>query len=37
MKKTVIIALGLVMGMAAFAQDEIETTVGGDIVSSYVC
>ena len=28
--------MGMVMGMTAFAQDEIETTISGDIVSSYI-
>ena len=36
MKKTVIFAMGLVMSMTTFAQDEIETTISGDIVSSYI-
>ncbi|MBO4720441.1 MAG: hypothetical protein J5658_11285 [Prevotella sp.] len=36
MKKIVLFAMGLVMGMTTFAQDEIETTVSGDIVSSYI-
>ena len=36
MKKIVLLAMGLVMGMTTFAQDEIETTVSGDIVSSYI-
>ena len=36
MKKIVLLAMGMAMGMTAFAQDEIETTVSGDIVSSYI-
>ncbi len=36
MKKIVLFAMGLVMSMTAFAQDEIETTISGDIVSSYI-
>ena len=36
MKKIVLFAMGMVMGMTAFAQDEIETTISGDIVSSYI-
>ena len=36
MKKIVIIAMGLVMSMTAFAQDEVEATISGDIVSSYI-
>ncbi len=36
MKKIVIIAMGLVMSMTTFAQDEVETTISGDIVSSYI-
>ena len=36
MKKIVLFAMGMVMSMTAFAQDEIETTVSGDIVSSYI-
>ena len=36
MKKIVLLAMGMVMGMTAFAQDEIETTISGDIVSSYI-
>ena len=36
MKKIVLLAIGMVMGMTAFAQDEIETTISGDIVSSYI-
>lgn len=36
MKKIVLFAMGMVMSMTAFAQDEIETTISGDIVSSYI-
>jgi hypothetical protein len=36
MKKIVILALGLVMSMTTFAQDEIETTISGDVVSQYI-
>ena len=36
MKKIDLFAMGLVMSMTAFAQDEIETTISGDIVSSYI-
>jgi hypothetical protein len=36
MKKIVLFALGLVASATAFAQDEIETTVSGDVVSSYI-
>ena len=43
MKKMVLLAMGMVMGMTAFAQDDgeyrssaIETTISGDIVSSYI-
>ena len=36
MKKIVLLAMGLVMSMTTFAQDEIETTVSADIVSSYI-
>lgn len=36
MKKIVLLAMGMVMGMTAFAQDEIETTISGDFVSSYI-
>jgi len=35
MKKIVLFALGLVASATAFAQDEIETTISGDVVSSY--
>ena len=36
MKKIVLLAMGLAMSMATLAQDEIETTISGDIVSSYI-
>ncbi|MCR5366756.1 MAG: hypothetical protein K6E67_11540 [Prevotella sp.] len=36
MKKIVLLAMGLVMSMTTLAQDEIETTISGDIVSSYI-
>lgn len=36
MKKIVLFAIGLVMSMATFAQDEIETTISGDIVNQYI-
>ena len=36
MKKIVLLALGLVMGMTTYAQEEIETTVATDVVSSYI-
>ena len=36
MKKIVLFALGMAMSMTTFAQDEIETTISGDIVSSYI-
>ena len=36
MKKIVLLAMGMVMGMTAVAQDEVETTISGDIVSSYI-
>ena len=36
MKKIVLFAMGLVASATAFAQDEIETTISGDIVSSYI-
>ena len=36
MKKIVLLAMGMVMSMTAFAQDEIETTISGDFVSSYI-
>ncbi len=36
MKKIVLLAAGLVMSMTTLAQDEIETTISGDVVSSYI-
>lgn len=36
MKKIVLFAMAVVMSMTTVAQDEIETTIGGDIVSEYV-
>ena len=36
MKKIVLFAMGLVMSMTTLAQDEIETTISGDVVSSYI-
>ena len=36
MKKIVLLAMGLVMSMTTFAQDEIETTISADVVSSYI-
>ena len=36
MKKIVLLAMGMVMSMITFAQDEVETTVSGDVVSSYI-
>ena len=36
MKKIVLFAMGLVMSMTTLAQDEIEATVRGDLVSSYI-
>ena len=36
MKKIVLLAMGLVMSMTTLAQDEIETTISGDVVSSYI-
>lgn len=36
MKKIVLFAMGLVMSMTTLAQEEIETTVATDVVSSYV-
>ena len=36
MKKIVLLAMGLVISMATFAQDKIETTISGDIVSRYI-
>ena len=36
MKKIVLFATGLVLSCTALAQDEIETTISGDIVSQYI-
>ena len=36
MKKIVLFALGLVASATVFAQDEIEPTISGDVVSSYI-
>ena len=36
MKKIVLFALGLAVGATSYAQDEIETTISGDIVSRYI-
>ena len=36
MKKIVLFALGMAMSMTTFAQEEIETTISGDIVSNYI-
>ena len=36
MKKIVLFALGLAVVATSYAQDEIETTISGDIVSSYI-
>ncbi|MCR5270830.1 MAG: hypothetical protein K6D91_07415 [Prevotella sp.] len=36
MKKTLIIAMSMVLSSTAFAQDAVETTVSSDIVSSYI-
>ena len=36
MKKIVLLAIGMVMSMTTFAQDEMETTVAADVVSSYI-
>ena len=36
MKKIVLFAISVLSGFAAQAQDEIETTVSGDVVSSYI-
>lgn len=36
MKKFVLLALGLVMGMTAHGQEKIETTISGDVVSQYI-
>ena len=36
MNKIVLLALGLMLSIAAHAQEDIETTIGADIVSSYI-
>ena len=36
MKKIVLFALGMVMGVTAYAQDTVEATISGDVVSSYI-
>ena len=36
MKKIIVFAMGLVASMTTFAQDEVETTISGDIVSNYI-
>ena len=36
MKKRFVLAMMLVASATAFAQDEIETTISGDVVSSYI-
>ena len=36
MKRIVFFAMGMVLGGTALAQEEIETTISGDIVSSYI-
>jgi hypothetical protein len=36
MKKIVLFAMGMVMSMTTLAQDEVETTVAADVVSSYI-
>ncbi len=36
MKKIVLFALGMAMSMTTFAQDEGETTISADVVSSYI-
>ena len=36
MKKIVLMAMMIATGMSATAQEEIETTISGDIVSSYI-
>jgi hypothetical protein len=36
MKKIILLATGLVMSMTTLAQDEVETTVAADVVSSYI-
>lgn len=36
MKKIVLLAMGVAMSMTTFAQEEVETTVSADVVSSYI-
>ena len=36
MKKMILFALGLVMSMTTYAQDKVEATIMGDIVSNYI-
>lgn len=36
MKKIVFTAMGLVISLATLAQEKVETTIGGDVVSSYI-
>ena len=36
MKKIVLFALGMAMSMTTFAQEEVETTISADVVSSYI-
>ena len=36
MKKIVLFAMGMAMSMTTLAQDEVETTVAADVVSSYI-
>ena len=36
MKKIVFTAMGLVVSLATLAQEKVETTIGGDVVSSYI-
>ena len=36
MKKIVLFAMGLVMSMTTFAQDELTTTVSADVVNQYI-
>ena len=36
MKKIVLFAMGLAVSAAALAQEKVETTISGDVVSSYI-
>lgn len=36
MNKMIILAMGLIVGTTAFAQNEIETTVSADVVNQYI-